>query len=329
MTTFARSTRVRWRRAASLATAAVLSVVGAVVVAPAARADVVCGSYSSSSSTCINSNLTVGGTSYNVDWYLPNGTASALMTLQHGFSRGCGNLRSTSKAIAEKGVMVLCLNADMSGGNPGLGAALGDTLAARALTPPLGKALPQNYIVGGHSAGGHFASAVGARLAAVGYPNFKGAVLFDAVASDGFSANLQAISAGGARKVLQVAARPNLANLSNNSFGALRDLPGEYVGIQLVWTGFILGVPYGGSCHTDVEGENGDLIGNTAAGCTPNSTQVSRLRDFGSNWARDLATGTTNAAYYCTNENVISTCGSKVRDLVDRALPVAATIDAS
>jgi pimeloyl-ACP methyl ester carboxylesterase len=290
---------------------------------------VVCGNYSSSSSSCINTQLTVGGTSYNVDWYVPNGTASALMTLQHGFSRGCGNLRGTSKAIAEKGVMVLCLNADMSGGNPGLGNALGDLLNSRAITPPLGKPLPQNYIVGGHSAGGHFASVVGARLDALGYPNLKGAILFDAVASGGFSENVQAISAGGARKVLGVAARPSVGNLSNNQFGALASLPNSFVGIQLVWTGFVLGIPYGGSCHTDVEGENGDFIGNTAVLCTPNSTQTSRLRDFGSNWARDLATGTTTSAYYCTDSSNTATCGTKVRDLVVRTLPVAALIPIS
>jgi len=320
---------MRKKRLAALFAAASLIVAGSVSLASPAQADTACGSYSSSSSTCVNSNLTIGGTSYNVDWYLPNGTATALMTLQHGFSRGCGNLRNTSKAIAEKGVMVLCLNADMSGGNEALGNAFGDLLNSRAITPPAGKPLPVNYIVGGHSAGGQFATVVGARLAANGYANLKGAILFDAVAAGGYSANLQAISAGGSRKVLEVAARPNVGNLSNNGFGGLKDLPGEYVGIQLVWTGFFLGIPYGGSCHTDVEGENGDIIGNTAVLCTPNSTQVARLRDFGSNWAKDLATGTTTSAYYCTDENVMSTCGSKVRALVDRFLPYAATIDAS
>ena len=78
----------------------------------------------------------------------------------------------------------------------------------------------------------------------------KGAVLFDPVAADGFSANLKAISAGGSRPVLSVAARPSVINLSNNSFGALKDLSNTFVGVQLVWSGFFLGVPYGGSCHT-------------------------------------------------------------------------------
>jgi pimeloyl-ACP methyl ester carboxylesterase len=224
---------------------------------------------------------------------------------------------------------VLCLNADMSGGNPGLGDAFGDLLNSRAITPPLGKALPQNYIVGGHSAGGHFASVVGARLNALGYPSLKGAILFDGVAASGFSANLQSISAGGTRPVLSVAAAPSLANSTNNQFGALRDLPGEFVGIQLKWSSFALITYVGASCHTDVEGENGDAIGNLASGCTPTSTNTGRLRDFGSTWAKDLATGTTTSAYYCTNENVMSTCGSKVRDLVNRTFPLAATIDAS
>ncbi len=291
-----------------------------------AAANVACGSFSSTSARCINGTIVINGASYNADWYLPNGTASALMLLQHGFSRGCGNLRNTAKAIVQTGVMVLCLNADMSGGNPALGNALGSALASRSITPPAGRPLPTNYIVGGHSAGGHFASVVGARLASVGYAGLRGAILSDPVAQDGFSANLQAIAAGGTRPVLSVAARPSAINLFNNSFGALRDLPNTFVGIQLVWTGFVLAVPYGGSCHTDVEGENGDLVGNVAAGCTPNSTQVSRLRDFESNWARDLATGTRTAAYWCTDSRTVSTCGSKVTALTTGALPVAARI---
>jgi pimeloyl-ACP methyl ester carboxylesterase len=288
-----------------------------------ASAEVPCGNFSSSLGQCINTQLTVGGTSYNVDWYLPNAAASGLMTLQHGFSRGCGNLRNTSKAIMEKGVMVLCLNADVSGGNPTLGQALGETLNARNLTPPQGKPLPVTYIVGGHSAGGHFATAVGARLAALGYPALAGTILFDPVASGGFTDNLEAISASGSRPVLVVAARPSAANLFNNAFGALQQIANPYVGLQLVWSGYFFGIPYGGSCHTDVEGENGDIVGNLAAGCTPDSTQVARLRDFGSNWARDLATGTRTAAYYCDNAQNTVNCGSKVTGLVNGVLPKA------
>ena len=313
--------------ALALVAAAGAALAGGAGLAPAAQAvDVACTSYASSSSTCINSRLVIAGQDHSVDWYLPNGQASALMVLNHGFSRGCGNLRGTSKAIAEKGVMVLCVNGDMTAGNPTLAAALGDLLTARTLTPPAGRSLPQRYIVGGHSAGGHFASALGARLDANGYPHLAGAILFDPVAAGGFSANLAAISDGGARPVLAVTARPSLTNLSNNAHGALTGLANPFVGVQLVWSSFVLGIPTGGSCHVDVEGEDTDAIGIAGALCSPSSTQTARLRDFGSAWAKDLATGTTTSAYYCTDADAVATCGSKVKALVDRTLPLAAPI---
>ena len=296
-------------------------------LAPGAQAaDVACNNYSSSTSTCVNTQIVIAGESHSADWYLPTGTASALIVLNHGFSRGCGNLRGTSKAIAEKGVMVLCVNGDMTAGNPALAQALGDLMTQRALTPPSGKALPHRYLVGGHSAGGHFASELGARIDANGYDDFAGAILFDPVASGGFSANLEAISDGGARPVLAVTARPSVINLFNNSAEALIGLSTNYVGIQLVWTKYVLGMPTGGSCHIDVEGENTDVIGVAGALCSPSSTQTARLRDFGSAWAKDLATGTHTSAYYCTDADVVSTCGSKVKALVDLSLPLAAPI---
>ncbi|MCD9199550.1 alpha/beta fold hydrolase [Aeromicrobium wangtongii] len=307
--------------------AAATTLGGLVGLAPGAQAaDVACKNYSSSTSSCVNTQIVIDGESHSADWYLPQAGASALMVLNHGFSRGCGNLRGTSKAVAEKGVMVLCVNGDMTAGNPELADALGDLMTRRALTPPNGKTLPQRYIVGGHSAGGHFASELGARIDANGYSNFAGAILFDPVASGGFTANLQAISKGATRPVLAVTARPSVTNLFNNSAEALVGLASNYVGIQLVWTKYSLGTPSGGSCHIDVEGENTDLIGVLGAGCSANATQTARLRDFGSAWAKDLATGTRTAAYYCDDANVVSTCGSKVKSLVDLSLPLAAPI---
>jgi hypothetical protein len=326
----ARPVRRRLNRGVLAAALSFLTIAASVVVGTSAAHAVACNNYSSSTSTCTNTNITIGGTSYSTDWYQPNGTATALMLMEHGFARGCGNLRNSAKAIAEQGVMVFCVNADMTGGNAALGTALGDALNARTIVPPNSKPLPVKYIVGGHSAGGHFASVVGARLNADGYANLKGAILFDAVASGGFTENLQAISNGGARPVLEVAARPSVINLSNNGFGALAAIPNTYVGIQLVWEKFNLGIfPVGGSCHIDVEGENTDAIGIAGSLCSPNSTETARLRDFSSHWAYDLANGTHNAAYYCTNSASLSTCGSKIQDLVNRTLPVAALIPVS
>jgi hypothetical protein len=320
--------KINWRpRPAAIAAAAGVLMATAVVAAPAAQAATACAGYSSSTTTCVESPVTVGGASYNAKWYLPNGAASALMLVQHGFSRNCDHLTNTTRAIAEKGVMAVCLDADMTGGNAALGNAFGDALTARSITPPSGRALPAKYIVGGHSAGGHFASVVGARLAANGYPNLKGAVLFDGVASDGFTANLQAISAGATRPVLQISARPSVINLFNNANGALASLGAGFVGIQLVWTSYNLGVfPTGGSCHIDSEGENTDALGVAGSLCSPNSTQTARLRDFGSTWAKDLATGSYTSSYYCTNSDNLSTCGSKANSLLGGSLPYAAVI---
>ncbi|KAK4216418.1 hypothetical protein QBC37DRAFT_416721 [Rhypophila decipiens] len=223
--------------------------------------------------------------------------------------------------------MVFCVEADMTAGNPTLGDRLGDVLSERTLTPPGGRALPINYILGGHSAGGHFASVVGARLVTKGYPDLKGAILFDGVASDGFTANLQAISASGSRPVLQISARPSLTNLFNNAFEALASLGADFVGIQLVWTRYALGVaPTGGSCHIDAEGENTDIIGIIGAGCTPDDTQVDRLREFGATWARDLATGIRTATHWCADARNLDTCGREIKRLVDRTLPLAALV---
>jgi len=312
---------------AASAVALVASLGSMVGLTPSASAaDVACNDYSSATSACVNTQIVIDGESHSADWYLPHATASALMVLEHGFSRGCGNLRGTSKAIAEKGVMVLCVNGDLTAGNPELAADLGDLMLQRALTPPRGKALPQRYLVGGHSAGGHFASELGARLDAGGYADFAGAILFDPVAAEGFTANLEAISDNGNRPVLAVTARPSVTNLFNNSHGALVGLANPYVGIQLVWAKYTFGIPSGGSCHIDVEGENSDIIGIVGAGCTANATQTARLRDFGAAWAKDLATGGHTPAYYCTDASTVSTCGSKVKDLVDRTLPLAAPI---
>ncbi len=104
-----RSSKKKALFAGLLAAGTMLS--GLVGMAPTAQAaEQACNNYSSSTSRCVNTQLVIDGTSHSVDWYLPNSTASALMVLNHGFTRGCGNLRGTSKAIAEKGVMVLCVN---------------------------------------------------------------------------------------------------------------------------------------------------------------------------------------------------------------------------
>ena len=197
-------------------------------------ADVPCWNFSSSLGQCVNSRLAVGGTSYSVDWYLPNGTASGLMLLEHGFFRSCGNLRGTSKAVMEKGVMVMCVNADMTGGNPALGSALGDLLASRALAPPAGNGLPERYIVGGHSGGRPLRRRRRRPPRRARLPVARRARCCSTRSRPAASPPTSRRSPPeGSRPVLAVASEPAFANLFNNSFGALKDLPNTFVGVQL------------------------------------------------------------------------------------------------
>lgn len=276
--------------------------------------------------TCVDAPVELAGSRRDARWYLPDGPASALMLAEHGFGRGCANLHGTARAIAAQGLMVVCLDEDMTAGNPALAADLADALAHRSLVPPNGAPLPHRYIVGGHSAGGHFAALVGAGLVERGYPDLAGAVLFDPVAAAGFTAALQSVSASGTRPVLSIAAQPSLVNLFDNSFGALASLGAGFVGVQLLWSEVTGGRPTGGSCHIDAEGEDTDLIGVAGAGCAPDPVQTARLRDFAGTWARDLATGTQTTSHYCTDAAEPNGCGDAVAALLAGTRPVAALI---
>jgi hypothetical protein len=273
----------------------------------------------STAGTCVESPVEVAGVQRDAVWYLPNGQASALMLLEHGFSRTCANVNGTAEAIAAQGLMVVCLDEDMTAGNPVLAAEFAEALAERTLVPPNGAPLPQRYVVGGHSAGGHFAALVGAGLVEQGYPDLAGAVLFDPVAAEGFSAALRSVSASGTRPVLTVAASPSVVNLFGNSFGALSSLGADFVGVRLL----------GGSCHVDVEGDDTDLIGIVGAMCAPDPVNTARLRDFGSVWARDLATGSRTDTHYCTDASEPLTCGGTVGSVLAGTRPAAAVIPVS
>lgn len=260
-----------------------------------AQADTVV--YQAADGKVINAQLSVGGTSYNVDWYLPAGNAAGLMTYQHGFSRGCGNHRITSLNIMRKGVVVLCMNASMQGGNPTLARAFADVLASRNVLAPDGRPLPANLIVGGHSAGGHFATEVGKRLVEVGYPSLKGTVLFDPVAQSGFTNNLMAISMNGARPVLAITSNGSVCNSLNNAYGALRQV--QQYAVNAGKSGFVGLQLTDGSTHVDSEGENTDIIGYGAClNLPPRSSNTQYLRNLSAAWVNDLARGTRdNNAY--------------------------------
>ncbi|MFM7736402.1 MAG: hypothetical protein ACKPBU_10555, partial [Alphaproteobacteria bacterium] len=243
--------------------------------------------FQDSTGTVTNQNNTIGGSSYSSDWFVPSTPAVGFMLLEHGFSRGCGNIRDTGLSIMRQGLVVLCINASMQGGNPSLGATVGDAIADGTLVPPAGTVVPAPTIVGGHSAGGHFSTEVGKRLVQRGFPNLKGAILFDPVSATGFGDNVLLISDGATRPVLSVTANSSACNSSNNSAPALAALPNSFVGLRLT----------SGSVHTDVEGTNSDTLGTLTCG-TPQAANTTALRTLAAAWAGDIVRGTRTRAYY-------------------------------
>jgi pimeloyl-ACP methyl ester carboxylesterase len=241
--------------------------------------------------------LVLDGRSYTAQWYLPAGPAAGLAVLQHGFSRSCPKLLDTSRRFMDEGLMALCVNADMTGGNPQLAEALAAALVA-GLTAPDGRPVPQRLVVGGHSAGGHFASRLGWALASQAPKRLAGAVMFDPVAADdSFTANLQAISNKGRRPVLSVTANSGPCNAEHNAYPALRQVQADaqaagrdgFVGAQLTQ----------GSTHVDAEGRNTDLLGWVFCGQgQPREANSTRLRELAATWALDMATRTRRASHY-------------------------------
>ncbi len=247
--------------------------------------------------TVVNATLNIAGTDYNVDWFLPDGPAAGLMTVQHGFSRQCANVRGTGVRLMERGLMGLCINASMAGGNPALAEAPAATLLS-GIPAPGGRALPDKIVVGGHSAGGHFATRLGWKLDTLAPQRLAGAVLFDPVAADAsFTANLRAVSASGSRSVLVVSANPGGCNANNNAYPALRkvrqDAQGAgreaFVGLQLTDR----------STHVDVEGRDTNALGVVPCGQgRPRAANTDALRKLAAQWALDEVDGTRDPAFY-------------------------------
>ena len=95
----------------------------------------------------INDSVSFNGEVYNGDWYLPNGPAAGAVYLQHGFTRGGGNYRDLAVAMMNQGLMVLSINAPMSGGNEDLAVRVADVLASNPPVSPDGRVFPAANLV--------------------------------------------------------------------------------------------------------------------------------------------------------------------------------------
>jgi hypothetical protein len=222
-------------------------------------------------------------------WLLPPGAALGLISIQHGFARGCDNLRGTLWALAQSGLAVLCLNAEMAAGNPRLAQALAAALRD-GLMPPRHSGTPLRIVVAGHSAGALFASHLGAALARDAPDRLAGALLFDPVAGAGFADNLLAISGQGARPARTISAPFSGCNAMNDADPALTAVhraaraagKDGFVGLRLVDR----------ATHLDAEGEDTSALAVWACGQgAPRPENTALLRSLAAAWALDMVLG--------------------------------------
>ena len=272
----------------------VMLVLGAVLnTAPVAAQAPDQGMQSRGAGRHVQGTLTLDEALIDADWYLPAGEPLALLVLQHGYTRDCANLRGTSLQLMRHGLMVLCLNAQMSGGNPLLADALASLLAG-GLAAPGAPTLPRTIIVGGHSAGAVFAARVGWRLATAAPDRLLGALLLDPVASGGFADHLQVVSEAGRRPVLAISANPGACNAQNNALPALRQV--RQAALDAGREGFVGVRLTDRSTHVDAEGEDTTAFAVRACGQgAPLPANTDALRRLASVWAVGMASGERDA----------------------------------
>ena len=267
-------------------------------------------------SEVIDTTINVAGTEYAARWWVPTGTPGGLALVEHGFTRRCQNIDGTARALRDQGLLALCPTVPLSGGNRVLADALA-ALMVNGLTAPDGQPLPARWVVAGHSAGGDFVVRLGATLTLLAPGRLGGAVLWDRVPLDsGFTDELRAIAAGGARPVLAVTAKPGLCNANGKVLPPLRTLQQElaaagadtFLGLQLIDR----------STHVDVEAENSKRYAWAACGQgRPRTYNAQALRELSAAWARDIVTGTRTPAAYPGGLTVQALIDARRAELID------------
>ena len=247
--------------------------------------------------TKVDDDVTLGG-SRAATWYLPDAQPETWVYLQHGYSRNKGHVDDLATELMDRGLMVLAVNCDVSGGNGSLARDVADDIIDAPPIPPDGFALPPALVVSGHSAGGLFATHMGARMSERAYAGLKGLVLLDPVDADSvMQDNMQATLDAG-KSVYAILANPGSCNSSGNARAPLESLTAPFVGIQLT----------DNSKHTDAEGSSSGFPLTWMCG-SPQSHNIDYLQDFATHWALDLGSGTATPAYYPG--------GAKIQELVD------------
>ena len=252
-------------------------------------------------------------------WYFPPGEPSAIVWLQHGFSRTAANLDSVARAYAQAGFLVVSPTLDSVnlggcavayniadnaafartiGGVFGSGRDTGSPLAtslreARDSAHRPDVTMPYRMIFSGHSAGGEFvvvAADALRRADPVAYRRLAGLMLFDPVNSF-FGVNFATAAASLAAAALPIrviASQPSVSNNFGQGVSVLQETTRqEFLGSRLV-TGI----------HIDAEGESTDLIGELSELAVPRPRNGRVIRALATGWSSDMVSDTATPTYY-------------------------------
>ncbi|MCR5977896.1 alpha/beta hydrolase [Gordonia jinghuaiqii] len=285
----------------------------AVVAAPGTRPPVVVSS-SSIATQCAGKPVRVAAR-----WYFPPERPTALVWLQHGFSRTAANLDTLARSYANAGFLVVsptldsvnlggCTVAHNIADNAAFARTIGGVFGSgRDADSPLAASLirardvahrrdvtmPYRMVFSGHSAGGEFvvvAADALRRADPLAYRRLAGLMLLDPVNSFfGTHFASAAASLDAARLPIRVvASQPSVSNSFGSGVSILqRTTRQEFLGSRLV-TGI----------HIDAEGDSTDLIGELSELGVPRPRNGRVLRALATGWSSDMVTDSVTATYY-------------------------------
>lgn len=192
----------------------------------------------------VEKRVAVDGKSIRIMWMdsTPSGAGKGTIWLAHGFARSCMNLGGLASAWAQGQFNVACVEESMAGGAGKMAEALAKGIASNTLGEGGGR--QGSLLVAGHSAGWHFALAMGAAWEKDRAP-WSGAIVFDPVGGAGFD---EMVGTAGASKPIvsmaSMASNPAACNAKGLAEKTLSRLAKGYVGVKLGE----------GSTHAEVEG---------------------------------------------------------------------------
>lgn len=233
------------------------------------------------------------GTTVHANWWFPETRrATGLVWVQHGFLRTSRNITTLARSIAaHTGAIVVAPNLSSNPFDPAgcwingapmhraVAAALAErTALRRSARAARGRpvALPRQFVLTGHSAGGNLATAAAGATTAPGgaIADLQAVVLYDAVDANGaMEAGLARLTGADDRPVLQIAAPPSACNAGGSGTRALaRARPDRFIGVLLR-----------DGTHIDAEGPDTGPIAPLICG-TPRPANVRALRVIASSW---------------------------------------------